>query len=283
MKIGMNRLVLALVPVLVAATACDPYPAASDAKATVQGVDVRVAGASPVSAVFDAATSTWVVENYSGGTASATLGQYTGPSIITYFTNTLDGTSIQALPSIDDLGTQRPNQVACVPKTATSLIATPAAGASEVWLSCYSPGSPIGPEVIVYKGSTTNSTSVSGRLPAGADVSITGNWSDHGGNAVSVKILVRTLPFIPAGPTYTNAAAGAVTVGWAAGAGAVSWDLQRAPADSSGCGTFANVTTGNTTRTFDDTPGAGGFCYRAVAHGANGKTRNGTSTQVTVP
>ncbi|HEU4382398.1 MAG TPA: fibronectin type III domain-containing protein [Anaeromyxobacteraceae bacterium] len=92
-----------------------------------------------------------------------------------------------------------------------------------------------------------------------------------------------TTPATPAAPTFTNIAATSLTVNWTANNNTATYNVQRAPDVSGSPGTWADVATGLTVLTFNDTSLTTGsrYWYRIVAVNPFSAAVNGASASVT--
>lgn len=208
--------------------------------------------------------------------------------IFVKFNKLLDGYSIQA--STTD----------CTPAAALNLVVTyngsPTPPAGTDWYACYNPSAPApteGASVIIFLGSATVPPSGwigAEPIPTDGDavttVQATGTAHDKEGAAASFDVTasIDPDPGVPGTPTFANVAATSVTVNWDPPCAAVTtYDVQRAPDVSGAPGTFANVATGLTVLTFDDTGLTTGsrYWYRVIAHRAAAADLTSAAASVT--
>lgn len=104
-----------------------------------------------------------------------------------------------------------------------------------------------------------------------------------GGADGATSDVASNVPAAPAAPTFGTVTNASVVVNWSAVAGALTYNVQRAPDVAGSAGTYANITTAVAGLTYTNTGLTANtkYWYRVIAVGAGGSSANGAGATVT--
>jgi hypothetical protein len=183
-----------------AATACDPFPAANKEPPKVVRVMAYDRYLDPAIIVETPdADGGYTITGINIGRPDAATAtepaRWFGTSLLIQFNKMMDPLSIQSQAT--QTGPSASNIDACVPAAGITITGPVEAGVTR-WLACYNPSQPdatAGGQMIIWKALLANGTDTrASRLPAGATITVTGTVRDQDGHPLPIKLTAITDP-----------------------------------------------------------------------------------------
>jgi hypothetical protein len=281
-----NRLIVGVLALALAATACDPYEGENTGTPSIAAVfatDGNPDGASFTEGAFNSTLSRWEILDIPSTCHPDPTAPITAPAgsiladqyaIFATANKLLSGPSIEQAPA-----------GSCLPAlTGTGgtpwLTATPTP-VGQSWFSCYFPSSPspnLGGSVVMFKtdaysGSWNEVALLEGITTAATTYTMNGTVSDQQGNPLALNVTATVAPGSLAGQTTglraIEVAGNNVNLTWgnAACGGTPTYSVQRTAAVAAGAScpsTFTTLQAGLTTQAYTDSTITTGskYCYR---------------------
>ncbi|HZY02273.1 MAG TPA: hypothetical protein VFF02_02145, partial [Anaeromyxobacteraceae bacterium] len=283
-----NRLIVAVLALALAATACDPYQGENTGTPSIAAVfatDGNPDGASFTEGAFNSTSSRWEILDIPSTCHPDTTAPITAPAgsiladqyaIFVTANKLLSGPSIEQAPA-----------GSCLPALTGAggtewLTATPTP-VGQSWFSCYFPSSPspdLGGSVVMFKTDNFNDTwnavaVLEGSATTTTSYTMDGTVSDQQGHPLTLNVTATVAPGTLAGQTTglhaIEVAGNNVNLTWANAAcgGTPTYSVQRSAAVAPGVScpatsTFTTLASGLTAQSYTDATITTGskYCYR---------------------